>query len=183
MVVAVRLVNGAHVVCRVDDDAHLPSLPDEPVVEPCAPDRERRDVTEQLCGEDEPVHGSGAARLTVLQRLADDEEALRMLRDRSGCAEQVGAENDVRIDVATQRKAGGVVGKRERRVEPRCAVRGRLEAGHVLDVQLACGLRHVAEQEHLDPERAPALDGSALHCAGLAFERLRDGKKGQHSSA
>ena len=59
-------------------------------------------------------------------------------------------------------------------------MRGQLEAGDVLDVQLAGGLCNVAEQDHLDAERAPALDGAALERAHLALERLRHREERQH---
>ena len=61
-------------------------------------------------------------------------------------------------------------------------MRSRLQTGHVLDVELTRGFCcDVAEQEYLDPERAPALDGAALRRAQLALERLRHER--QHSSA
>jgi hypothetical protein len=50
----------------------------------------------------------------------------------------------------------------------------------VLDLQLAGGLCNAAEQEHLDAERAPAPDRTALERAHLALERLWDGEQGQH---
>ncbi len=80
-------------------------------------------------------------------------------------------------------KRADAVGERERGVEPRRAVHRQLQAGHVLDVQLACGVLDVAEEEHLDAERAPALDRAALQGANVAFERLRHREEGQHSSA
>ena len=59
----------------------------------------------------------------------------------------------------------------------------QLQAGHVLDVQLAGGFRDVAEQQHLHVERAPALHRAALQRADVARERLRHGEERQHSSA
>ena len=86
----------------------------------------------------------------------------------------------VGIHEAPERKAGSLVRERQRGVKPWRAMGGQLEAGHVLDVQLAGGLCDVAEQEHLDAERAPALDGTALERVHLALERLRDGEQGEH---
>ena len=97
--------------------------------------------------------------------------------------DQVGAEDDVGVDEAAQRKACCAVGERKRGVEPGRAVRRELQAGHVLDVQLAGRFCDVAEQEHLHVERAPALDRASLQRAGVACERLRHREERQHSSA
>ena len=80
---------------------------------------------------------------------------LRLLRNGLRRVEQVRAKDHVGIHEATERKAGNLVRERQRGVKPRRAMGGQLEAGHVLDVQLAGGLCDVAEQEHLDAERAP----------------------------
>ncbi len=122
-----------------------------------------------------------ACRLPLSGRRAESDllapETARTASSRSR------AEDDVRVDEAAQRETGSTVGERECRVEPRRAVRSRLETGHVLHVELARGFCDVAEQEHLDAECAPALHGAALHGADLALERLRHGEEGQHSSA
>ena len=97
--------------------------------------------------------------------------------------EQIRTEDDVSVDEAAQRETGSAVGERERGVEPRRAVHSRLQTGHVLHVEFARGFCDVAEQEHLDAEDAPALDGAALQHAHLALEWLRHGEEGQHSSA
>ena len=97
--------------------------------------------------------------------------------------DKVGAEDDVGVDEAAQREAGGAVGERKRGVEPGRAVRRQLQAGHVLDVQLASGFRDIAEQKHLHVERAPAFDRAPLQRADVACERLRHREERQHSSA
>ncbi len=181
--VAVRLMEGTDIVRRVHHDPDLPCLPDEPVVEAGAADRERRHVAEEPRREDEPVHRGGAAALAVLLRLADDEESLALGGYSADGLEQVGAEDDVGVDEAPQGEASGSVGQRERRVEPGRAVRGQLEAWHVLDAELAGRLRDVTQQQHLDVQRTPALHGAALERVQLAFERLRHGEQRQHSSS
>ena len=120
--------------------------------------------------------------LPCLLRLADEEKALLLARDRPHGVEQVGAEDDIGVHEAPERKASDAVRQAQGGVEPRRAALAQLEAGNVLDVELAGRFCHVAEQDHLDAERAPALDGAALERAHLALERLRHGEQRQHRS-